>query len=145
MSEQEQVERARIKEADTAVWQGRSQAEWVTLAVSLLITLTVVGLLIYDLVVAGNAPAVITVDVQYADVREEGDRFYLPIQVANRGGQTAEDTTFEFLLQRADGANESTGLTFRFLAPGERAEASLIFNSDPRTGALTYTSNYLAP
>lgn len=125
--------------------EGRTTAEWVTLAVSLLIALTVVGLLVYDFVAVGNDPPLIHVEPDYSALRQEEGHYYLPITVTNQGGQTAEDVTIHFVLQPPDSPSESTDVTIRFMAPGERAAAALIFRTNPATGTLYHTSNYLEP
>lgn len=144
-AEREQGKRKERPEQATASWPGRTTAERVTMVVSLLVVLVVVGLLVYDFAITGDTPPLIAVEVDHAAVQQEEGGYYLPVTVTNRGEQTAEDVTIHFVLEREDGRSESTSLTFRFLAPGERSEGTLIFNADPTAGNLTYTSNYLRP
>ena len=123
----------------------RTRAEWITLAVSILIVLSVTGYIVYDLVAGSNVDPTIEVIPHYEEMRAEQGAFYLPITVVNHGGRTAEDVSIQFLLQGTEGRSQSTSLTFRFLAPGERSEAVLIFDDNPEEGRLLFTSNYVRP
>ncbi|MDX1664432.1 MAG: hypothetical protein R3272_11595 [Candidatus Promineifilaceae bacterium] len=123
----------------------RTKAEWITLAVSLVIVLSVTGYIVYDLITGSTVDPTIEVIPHYEQVRAELGAFYLPITVVNQGGRTAEDVSIHFLLKQTEGRSQSTSLTFRFLAPGERSEAVLIFDEHPEEGRLLYTSNYVRP
>ncbi|MDQ4077355.1 MAG: hypothetical protein M3220_14045 [Chloroflexota bacterium] len=125
--------------------QGRTTAEWVVLGVSLLVVLGVIGLLVYDLVTAGNRPAVVEVEPRFEELREEEGRYYLPAALFNQGGRTAENVTLSATLTPEDGESESASFTIRFLAPRERDVGVLIFNSDPSEGQLEYTLSYVRP
>ena len=122
----------------------RAVAEWVVLGVSVFIVLGVLGLLVYDLILGSDAPPFIEVMPLMGELRIEGNQFYLPVSVENTGGRTAEDVTVHFVLV-ADGMDESSSFTFRFMAPGERTRAVVVFNNDPSEWQLEYTVSFLRP
>lgn len=124
----------------------RTMAEWVTLAVSALIVLGMLGVLVYDLIAGSNRPPVIAVVPDFDATYQEEGKYYLPLTVVNEGGRTAADVTVHFVLPReGEASSESSTFTIRFLAPGERAEAVAIFNAQPHPERLQYSSNYLHP
>lgn len=123
----------------------RSAPQWTALVVSVLIVLTVLGLVLYDIFVIGISPPVIEVLPRLDEVRQEQGKYYLPVTLLNSGARTAEDVTVSFTLQPLQGDPESAGFTIRFLAPGEHDTGVLIFGSDPRAGRLFHSTSFVRP
>lgn len=124
---------------------GRSSAQWTALLVSSLIVLTVLGLVIYDILVVGTAPPVIEVHPVLEEVRVEAGFYYLPVTLMNTGARTAQDVTASVTLQPAAGEPESASITIRFLAPGERDNGVILFKNDPREGSLSISTSFVRP
>ena len=125
---------------------GRSTAELVTFAISALIVLAVVGLTTYLHLTGGNGPAVIDVQPDVEGVYRGGERFYVPVRIANTGQTTAEDVRVTVALADPQGRQESTGLELRFLPAGATGRGVISFKSDPRLGRLSVEGvSYLEP
>jgi uncharacterized protein (TIGR02588 family) len=112
-----------------------SFAEWVTFTISGILILAFVGLVAY-LAAGGDGPPVIDAVPRADEVRQEGNAYYLPIAVTNRGSQTAETILVRAELATAGDA-ETAEFTIDFLASDETAEGTVVFGSDPRAGELT--------
>jgi uncharacterized protein (TIGR02588 family) len=124
----------------------RSSAEWVTLAVSSLIVLGLIAVTTYFYLTASDAPVAVQVEPRMAETYRVGDRFYLPISVRNRGGQTGTDVRVRVSLTGSDGRQESAEVLVNFLAGGGTSKAVVSFGSDPRQGQLEAgVTSYLEP
>src|SRR3712207_1650115 len=69
----------------------RAVAEWSSFAISAAILLGIVGFLTYRELSGENTPPVVEVQTRVEAVRQVGERYYLPIEVLNRGAETAQD------------------------------------------------------
>lgn len=126
----------------------RQLAEWVSLAISTGIVLLVVALVSYRFVDGGTQPPAFSVDPDLAAVRQEGNLFYLPLEVTNTGDETAEDVLVKITLRPGvnDAETETAEFTIRFLPGGDSARSAAVFRHDPRQGDLTsHVVSYLIP
>src|SRR5687768_10970773 len=71
--------------------ESTTAAEWVTLAISSAILIGLIALTTYFYLIASTDPVMVEVEPRPAEVYQSGDRFYLPITVRNRGGETGEE------------------------------------------------------
>lgn len=125
--------------------EGRSGAEWTTLAVSILIVLALVGLVSYQHFAGGTEPPLIEVEPQTGEMRQDGDAYYLPVTVTNKGDITAESIEIELSLDSGDGEMEAISFTVEFLAGGERAHQTAVFYKDPAQGTLSHNISFSVP
>lgn len=116
--------------------QGRSPAEWTTLLVSLAILLGIAGLVTYLYAVDGNEKPVIVIEPQFAELRQAGDAYYLPVQVTNTGDETAADVRIVGELPTGSGEPETSELEFTFLAGRETADGTMVFSRAPTEAEL---------
>lgn len=124
----------------------RTTAERITLAISALIIVGIVGLAAWSSSRVGDDAVVISVEAHYEKVREHDGLFYLPITITNTGGHTAQTVTVSGELDTGEGNPESADVSIDFLAGGEKEEAALIFSSDPSDGNLTIRpTSYMRP
>lgn len=113
----------------------RSLAEWVSFGLASLVLGTVVGLVIYSGVTQGDRPPVIRVE-RVESTREADGQFYVPFEIVNTGGETAESVQVIAEL-RKDGEVEQVGdLQIDFLAGGETEKGAFVLNQKPQTGEL---------
>jgi uncharacterized protein (TIGR02588 family) len=117
--------------------RGRTAAEWTTLAISIFLILGLVALVTYVSVSGGNEPPIVEARPLLAEMRHEGESYFLPVTVMNRGGRTAEEVLVQAELIGSDGSPEETEFTLDFLAGGETREGTVVFATDPSTGELT--------
>ncbi|MDQ4077991.1 MAG: hypothetical protein M3220_17305 [Chloroflexota bacterium] len=120
-------------------------AERVTLVVSLAIVLGLAGLVTYEYYVTGTRPAVVVVQPQPAAVRQEGEQYYLPVEISNTGDVTATDVWVRLLLQTEAGEQDA-GEVFLATLPGEATvTVTLVFHEDPRRGTLHPAVSFIEP
>ena len=115
----------------------RSVAERTTLAISIILILGLVGLVTYVSINGGNEPPIVEAKPLPAEMRHEGESYYLPVAVTNRGGRTAQEVLIQAELVGSDGSSEETDFTLDFLASAETREGTVVFTTDPSTGELT--------
>jgi uncharacterized protein (TIGR02588 family) len=115
----------------------RSAAEWTTLAVSIFLILGLLALVTYVSMTGGNDLPIVEARPLPAEMRHEGESYYLPVAVTNRGGRTAEEVVVEAELAGRDGSSEASEFTLDFLAGGETREGTAVFATDPSEGELT--------
>jgi uncharacterized protein (TIGR02588 family) len=114
----------------------RSAAEWLTFGLSSLILGTIVGLVIYSWATEGDRPPTLTVR-QTDSIRQENGQFYIPFEVVNTGGQTAESVQVIAELRKNNQVEESGDLQIDFLAQDETEKGAFVFQENPRNGELT--------
>lgn len=113
----------------------RSPAEWTTFSIALLIVAAIVGLVIYKWLTQKNQPPIISISPS-SEIREAPGQFYVPFEIENTGGETAESVQVIAEL-RIDGEVEESGeQQIDFLASGEKEEGAFVFSRDPRKGEL---------
>jgi uncharacterized protein (TIGR02588 family) len=126
--------------------EARSAAEWVTLGMSSAIVLGLIALTSYFYLTASTDPVMVEVEPRTAEVYQAGDRYYLPITVRNRGGETGEEVRVRVTLTGAAGRQETSELQVQFLAGGGTSRAVMAFASDPRQGQIEAgVISYLEP
>ena len=113
---------------------GRTSAEWVAFALSCLVVLTVAGLIAGQLVGGEEPPTPIA--SQAGPVRETANRFYLPVQVVNRGDVTASEVQVTVELN-VEGSITEGDQVIDFLGGDETKDLTFVFDGeDPADGEL---------
>ena len=112
----------------------RSAAEWTTFAVALAILLAIVG----AIGVEASRPSTPADPVAKIDgrPRDLDGRFHVDVIVENRGDETAEAVQVVASLE-VDGEPLETDETVDFLAGGDQAELTFVFEQDPAEGELS--------
>lgn len=114
----------------------RSLAEWVTLVISSLVLLLIVGLVLYDWQISKNLPPAFQVEVSETAELIEG-QYYVPFTLQNTGGQIARTVQVTAELNLPDSDEDETGeQQFDFLSGNERKRGGFVFEHDPQTGEL---------
>jgi uncharacterized protein (TIGR02588 family) len=108
--------------------------EWVVFGVSLALTASVLGYLVYEGVHMGAAPPDIALRLGTPERRGEG--FVVPVAATNRGDETAEGIHIEVMLETG-GAGERGEFTIAFLPRRATRKGWVAFRTDPRSGQLT--------
>ena len=125
---------------------GRSAAEWTTLAISIVLILGLLALVTYVSINGGNEPPIVEARPLLDEMRHEAESYYLPVEVTNRGGRTAEEVLVTAALAGSDGSAEESEFTLDFLAGGETREGTAVFTTDPSAGELTIdVASFQAP
>ena len=120
---------------------GRLQApELVSFAISGAIVLFLVAALVYLHLTMTDKPALIEARPLLEAVQQEGAMFYLPIEIANRGGKAGEDVIVHLSVTHADGGQDTADVTVGFLAADEVAKAIIALAHDPREALVEVDS-----
>ncbi|MEL6604466.1 MAG: TIGR02588 family protein [Cyanobacteria bacterium J06614_10] len=121
---------------DEAFQKARSLAEWITLTISTLVLLAIVGLVLYDWQLTKNLPPAFQIQLTEAPRLTE-NRYYVPFTLKNTGGQIARTVQVIAELHLPDGQDETGEQQFDFLSGNERKKGSFVFEHNPQTGDLT--------
>ncbi|BAZ28593.1 hypothetical protein NIES4074_10270 [Cylindrospermum sp. NIES-4074] len=125
-----------MMETETEPESERSLAEWITFGIALSILAVVISLVGYMWVNEKNQPPILSVDKKPI-IREIDGKFYVPFEIVNTGGETAESVQIIAELQIADKVVETGEQQIDFLSDGEKEEGAFIFSQNPRQGVLT--------
>ena len=113
----------------------RTPAEWVTLGIASSILLGVMGLVSYSWLTKPEQEAIITVSISNK-IRQVNDKFYVPFEVQNTGGKTAESVQVIGELKFHDKVEESGEQQIDFLSRNEKESGAFIFSRNPEKGEL---------
>jgi uncharacterized protein (TIGR02588 family) len=112
----------------------RSAAEWATFGAASAVLGTVLGLIGYAWVTTPQEPPIL--EVQPSEIRSVNGQFYVPFEVVNTGGETAEAIQVIAELRIGGGVEEQGEQQIDFLSRKETEEGAFIFSQDPRQGEL---------
>jgi uncharacterized protein (TIGR02588 family) len=113
----------------------RSRAEWVTFSVATGIVTAIASLIVVAWITQRDTPADLTVQ-RVGPVRSVNGQFYVPFEVANRGGKTAESVQVIAELKVNNTLEEAGDLQIDFLSSQETAQGEFLFTRDPSQGEL---------
>ncbi len=131
--------------AEQSKGEGRSAAEMITFGIALVIVASIAGLVIFDWLTQPQTPPVLTL-VQPSEVRRVNDQFYVPFEVENTGGATAESVQVVAEISVDGEVVEEGEQQIEFLSSGETGEGEFVFTTDPAEGELTVRiGSYRAP
>ncbi|MCP6758047.1 MAG: TIGR02588 family protein [Fischerella sp. CENA71] len=123
----------------------RSTAEWVTLSIASFILAVIVSLVIYIWINEKNQPPVLSVSNKQK-IWEADGQFYVPFEIVNTGGETAESVQLIAELEIQGKVTQTGEQQIDFLSRGEKEEGAFVFNQDPRKGQLTIrVGSYKSP
>ncbi|MGF2039438.1 MAG: TIGR02588 family protein [Nostoc sp. CmiVER01] len=113
----------------------RSIAEWVTFSVASLILVSIVSLVGYTWLNEKDQPPILSVSKKQT-IREINGQFYVPFEVVNSGGDTAESVQVMAELLINGKVTETGEQQIDFLSSGESEEGAFIFSQNPLQGQL---------
>lgn len=104
--------------------------EWLAAGTGLVLTLVVIGYLVFDGLTAGDGPPALSVTSQPAQAIFGG--YVLPLTVRNDGDATAADVEVHGTLQRDGAVIEERRARFASVAAEGEARGGLVFQTNPR-------------
>ncbi|MBN3878599.1 MAG: TIGR02588 family protein [Nostoc sp.] len=113
----------------------RSRAEWITFSIASFILAIIVSLVGYTWLNEKNQPPILSVTKKQT-IREINGQFYVPFEVVNSGGDTAESVQIMAELLINGKVTETGEQQIDFLSSGESEEGAFIFSHNPRQGQL---------
>ncbi len=114
----------------------RSPAEWVTFSIASFILAVIVSLVSYTWLNDKNQPPILSVTHKQT-IQEIDGQFYVPFEVVNTGGDTAESVQIMAELLINGKVVETGEQQIDFLSSGEKEEGAFVFSQNPRQGQLT--------
>ena len=114
---------------DDADGEKRNALEWVTFAVGVALTLSVIGFLVYQMAVGSDEPPDLVIELGAVDVRRS--TALVPVTVRNEGDRVAEGATVEVCA----GPDDCAELSFPYVPQGSTRTGELGFGL-PLGGAL---------
>lgn len=105
--------------------------EWIVFAASLVLVVSTLGYLVYDVATLGDAPP--SIEFQLGKPQRRSNHFLVPVSVTNRGDQTAQDVNIEVILERGGKEQERGEFQIAFLPRHSTREGWVTFKTDPRT------------
>lgn len=103
--------------------------EWTVFGVSALLVLGTLAFLVRDASKARTPPDLV-VELGEAVPGAAGHR--VPLEIINRGGETAEDVHVEVVMESGAGEKETADVAIEFLPRGSSRKAWVTFKGDPR-------------
>lgn len=113
----------------------RSPAEWVTFGAASFILAVVFSLVGYIWVNDKQQPPILSLSQK--TIRQVDGQFYIPFEVVNKGGETAESVQILAELRINGEVAETGDLQIDFLSTDEKEEGAFVFQHDPQQGQLT--------
>ncbi len=107
--------------------------EWMVFGVSAVLLLLVISFLGYEAATLGDALP--DIQLQTGTPEARSGYFAVPIEVTNKGDQTAEGVHIEVVL-RSGRQEERSDIDIQFLPRRGKREAWVTFKTDPRTATL---------
>ena len=109
----------------------RDLPELVTLATSVAVVAALVIGVLYVQVARGDRLPAIDATALLDEVRVEGGRYYLPVEIENTGDQAAE-AVLVVVVQRVGEQDVEHELLIDYVAGGATADATVVLREDPR-------------
>lgn len=114
---------------------GRDVAEIATLVVSIAVVAALVGGVLYVQFARGDRLPAIDVRASVDELRAEGGRFYVPVEIENTGDQVAE-AVLVVVIQRVGEREVEHEILIDYLAGGGTADATAVLMEDPRRAGI---------
>ncbi len=115
--------------------QKRSLAEWITFGAASFILAVVVSLVCYIWINDKQEPSVLSVSTKQA-IQQVNGQFYVPFEVVNTRGETAESIQIIAELRMNGEVTETGEIQIDFLSTHETEKGAFLFSRDPRQGEL---------
>lgn len=109
----------------------QTPAELVTLAISIVLLVTLVGGLVWLDVRGGDARARISTDLRFSEAYESGGDWYLPVWITNEGDRATDVLEVDIVRPIEGEQPETSTLAYAFVAGGERVKGTAVFDEKP--------------
>ena len=110
---------------------GRDVAEITTLVLSIAVVAALIGGVVFVQLARGERPPAIDATASLEELRAEGGRYYLPVEIENRGDQAAEAVVV-VVVQRVGERETEHEVVIDQLAGHGTASATAVLTEDPR-------------
>jgi uncharacterized protein (TIGR02588 family) len=109
----------------------RTKAELVTLAISIVLLVALVGGLFWLDLRGGDEPARISTDLHFSDAYQHDGAWYLPVTITNDGDRATDQLQVDIVRPIAGEQPETSSLEYTFVAGGEQVEGTAVFDEEP--------------
>ncbi len=124
------------KKKVTTIVTPRTNAEWISLIVSICLVAGVVGVVVVMWLSPASNPT--RFRIERGAVRIEAGHYYLPVTVTNDGDATGAQVTIEGKVRGS--AEQVSTTTFDFIPAHSSVEGVLVFNTEPGSAELRVVS-----
>jgi uncharacterized protein (TIGR02588 family) len=115
--------------SNTFTDDSKNLLEWVVFYVSLLLVLTILGYLVYNVYNYKPSPPDLLVTYKHDPSKYAPNRYH--VLVKNQGGETAEEVNVELVLEQAGNELEAAELQIPFSPRASEREGWVNFKTDP--------------
>ncbi len=109
--------------------EGKNWLEWVVFGLGLVLTVGVLGYLVYAEFHADGAPP--RLEVTLGAPERQGNRYAVQVTVRNQGEETAEDVQVGIVLREDGEERERAAVSFPFVPQGAQQEGWVTFSRNP--------------
>ena len=121
--------------ARTAKTHREPLLEWISAAIGLALTLSILGLIGRE-ALRGDAAQPPAIEVVPVHIARTGSGFVVEVAAVNRSGGTAAEVEIEGVLKQGDSALETSSLVFDYVPGHAERRGGLYFREDPRRHRL---------
>lgn len=107
--------------------ESKNWLEWGITLISGVLVVFVLGFLVYQMIYEKETPPNITVVL--GTVSQKDNAYAIPVEVTNKGTQTAENVIIEII--HDDGSQEISQITFPYLPRQSSADGWVVFSENP--------------
>ena len=125
--------------------EGRTAAEWVTLALSVALVLSLAGLLTFNYFSRGTEPPALRVEPKLEEIRQVEARYYLPVDITNEGDLLAQNVQVALTFTPAEGEPEEVQFEVQFLNGKETASRTVVLQADPKRAEMSTNLSFDTP
>lgn len=125
--------------------KSRTIAEGIVLSVSLFIVLGLIGYITYHHFTHDQRPPAVAIKPYLSFVWSVDHDFYLPISVQNKGSDTIIGLWLRISLLSHQAEVEYVEMTIDYLPADGYEGRIIVFQTDPRKGALSYQASFGMP
>lgn len=116
--------------------EDRTSAERLTLGISLLLLIGLLGGLLWLETRRGDAPARVEVDAHFDSTYEHDEQWYLPVTIRNAGDRAAGTLRVDIVRPVEGEQPEVAELEYTFVAGGEEVEGAVVFDERPTASTV---------
>lgn len=114
----------------------RTRAEFITLAISIMLLVALVGGLVALELRRGDQPARVTVTPHFSKAKQHDEAWYLPVTIRNDGDRATDRLRIDLVRPVPGEDPEVAELEYAFVAGDEQVEGIAVFDEEPTSDTI---------
>lgn len=110
-------------------FEKKNYLEWSVFGLGLILILSVMGYLVYQIYTQNSIPA--DINVEYSLDPTQNNLYRYKLTAMNSGGETVENVVIELSLVKADSALEKSEISFQYIPKESQRIGWITFNTNP--------------